>query len=370
MRTVHGKKACTMSRPGRCAALLAVLLANGCMFDGDLKHDTGVVPEQLDDGWTIDTPENVGLSPESLEAIHRELLKEDRYRGVLSLLVVKDGRLVFETYLRQRSDQGRYDNVQSATKSVTSLLLGIAMDQGSIDSLDLRLDELFPEELSGLDPQKAEITLRQLLTMTSGIGFDNDVFSVEMWIDKPSDPVRYMLKKPQLYAPGEKFYYRDMDPQLVGYALTLLTGKSEKELADETLFRALGIRDYFWEAGPDGVSMAAHGLHLKARDLARLGQLVLDRGSWQGERVVSEEWIEASTSRQIDSDVTYGDGVFPYGYYWWIVPGVGFSMWGAGGQFVLVVPERRLVIVQTAFPNTDLPDSGLPDLLQLIQPLL
>lgn len=116
--------------------------------------------------------------------------------------------------------------------------------------------------------------------------------------------------------------------------------------------------------------MAAHGLHLKARDLAKLGQLVLDRGVWRGERVVSEAWLDAATSAKVDSDVDFAGAPLPYGYYWWVVPNVGFSMWGHGGQFVLVVPAQDMALVQTAFPDTDLPDSALPDFLKLVAPLL
>jgi CubicO group peptidase (beta-lactamase class C family) len=360
----------TIRRQPLWVLLVLCLIASSCMFDGDLKHDTGVVPEKRNDGWEIDTPENVGLSSKALDQVHRQLLREDRYRGALSFLVIKGGKLVFETYLRRRSDQSQYRNIQSATKSVTSLLFGIAQDQGAITSLDLTVEDLFPDKVAGLDRRKRNITLRQLLTMTSGISFDNDVFSVEMWVERPKDPIRYILEKPLYANPGKKFYYRDMDPQLIGYAMTRLLGKSERELADETLFKALDIHDYYWEADPDGANLAAHGLQMLPRDLAKLGQLVLDRGLWRGERVVSEEWIETSTSAQIDSDTPFESGVFPYGYYWWIVPDVGYSMWGHGGQFVLVVPSQDLVLVQTAFPDTDLPDTDLQDFIELVRPLL
>jgi len=148
--------------------------------------------------------------------------------------------------------------------------------------------------------------------------FTDEDFSVEMWVGKPKNPVRYMLKKHFYADPGEKFYYRDTDPQLIGHTMTRLIGKTEKKFADKTLFKALNIHDYYWEAGPDGVNLAAHGLHLLPRDLAKLGQLVLNQGLWQGERVVSAEWIEESTKGHVDSEVDYSNGVFPYGYYWWV----------------------------------------------------
>jgi CubicO group peptidase (beta-lactamase class C family) len=286
--------------------------------------------------------------------------------------VVKDGKLVWETYLRSLTDRDHYHHVQSVTKTVTSLAFGIAMDDGAIESLDLTTGDLFPDAVAGLDQRKAEITLRQLLTMRSGLDFDNDVFSVEMWVNKPSHPVRYMLSKPFYADPGKRFYYRDMDPQLVGYALDDLTGQHERTLVQRRVFEPLGIEDYYWESGPDGVSMAAHGLHLRPRDMAKLGQLVLDRGMWHDRRIVSEDWIARATRKQATSETPDRNGdPYPYGYYFWIVPGVGVAAWGHGGQFILVVPEQRMVIVQIALPDTDdLPGGVLNDFLELVDPLL
>jgi CubicO group peptidase (beta-lactamase class C family) len=359
---------------GLCKTLVTASIAlsalSGCWFDGDLKRDNGSKPAELKDGWEIDTPKNTGVSSAVLEAIHDRLLSEDHFRGSLSFLVVKDGKLIFETYLRRNSDRAQYRHIQSATKSITSLLLGIATDQGKVPGVDWSLKDAFPSAVKGLDARVGRITLQELLTMTSGLDFDNEVFSSEMWVDKPDNPLRYMLAKPFYADPGERFYYRDVDPQLVGYMLQDFVGESEREFAAATLFKALKIRDYYWEAGPDGVSMAAHGLHLLPRDLAKLGLLVLNRGLWNGRRVVSGEWISGSTRRWIDSDVEYQGQPLGYGYYWWIVPGVGISMWGHGGQFVLIAPEQNMVLVQTAFPDTDLPESDLPDFVDLIRPLL
>jgi CubicO group peptidase (beta-lactamase class C family) len=343
-----------------------------CWFDGELKHDLGTVPATLDDGWEIATPESVGLSASALSSIHHELLREDRQFGTLGLMVVKERKLVWETYLRSMADRDHYQHIQSVTKSVTSLAFGIAQDDGDIPSLDLTTGELFPEAVTGLDPRKAEITLRELLTMRSGLAFGNSDFSIEMWTHKPANPLRYILNKPLYADPGVRYYYRDVDPQLVGYALQQLTSLRERELVQQRLFAKLGIVDFYWDSGPDGVSMAAHGLHLRPRDLAKLGQLVLDRGQWNGEQLVSEAWIDEATREQTRSETRDRNGeLFPYGYYFWIVPGVGVAAWGHGGQFILVVPSQRLVIVQIALPDTDdLQGSQLNDFLALVDPLL
>lgn len=344
----------------------------GCAFDGDLKHDLGIAPEALDDGWAIAKPSEVGLSSRVLDGVQRELLRQDAYRGTLGLLVVKDRKLVFETYLRSMEDRDHYHHIQSMTKSVTSLAFGIARGDGDFDSLDLTTGELFPDAVRGLDRRKAEITLEDLFTMRSGIAFDNDVFSVEMWVDKPHDPLRYMLSKPLYADPGKRFYYRDVDPQLVGYALSERTGHSERKLVDERIFRKLGIEDYYWESAEDGTSLAAHGLHLRPRDAAKLGQLLLDRGQWDGATVVPEDWIDEATKEHVTSTTRDRRGTFyPYGYYFWIVPDVGYAAWGHGGQFILVVPAQNLVIVQVSLPDTDdPPGTSLNDLLGLVDPLL
>jgi CubicO group peptidase (beta-lactamase class C family) len=346
-------------------ALLPVLVAGGCVFDGELKHENPTVPEQLDDGWEIASPESVGLDPDALAAIHDQLLREDAYVGTLGLLVIKDGKLVWETYLRTPDDRDRHHAIQSATKSVTSLLLGIVREDLGGTSLDMPIDEVFAEEMVDMEAAKHAITLRHLLTMSSGIAFDNSDFSLELMVDRPENGVRHILDKPMYAAAGDEFYYRDADPQLVAYAIERLTGRDPEAIAAERLFGPLGIDDYLWEDTREGVATGAFGLHLRPRDLAKLGQLVLDDGARAGERLVPEEWLEESTRRQIETGESY-----PYGYYWWVIDGVGVAAWGHGGQFVFIVPERQMVLVQIAFPHADLHGSSLAEFHALVSPLL
>jgi CubicO group peptidase (beta-lactamase class C family) len=343
----------------------------GCIPDGALKHENTTVPAALDDGWPVATPAAVGLDPAVLANIHRQLLAEDRFVGTLGVLVIKDGQLVWETYLRDPADRDRHQHVQSVTKSFTSLAFGAAWDDGLFPSLDARLDAYLPDDLEGLGPERAAITLRDLLTMRSGLAFDNDDFSVEMWVDKPAHPVRYMLSKSLYAAPGTTFYYRDVDPQLLGYVLQKVVGESEERWARRRLFEPLGIKDYFWDRGPDGVSMAAHGLHVRPRDLAKLGQVLLDGGTWQGRRLISAAWLAEATTRFIDP--VPGDGApsgSGYGFYFWLLPdGEGVAGWGHGGQFVLAIPAQHLVLVQVALPDAELHGSDLRQFYELMKPL-
>lgn len=354
------------------ALCAASSLLSSCLFDEPLKHDLGVVPEALDDGWQIATPESVGLSSEALARIHRALLSEDRFLGSLGMLVIKDGKLVWETYLRSRADRDHYHHLQSATKGVTSLVFGMARDHGYFPALSQSLGELFPEELLGLDPQKATITLQQLLTMTSGIAFDNVDFDLELYTFHHADPLRYILEKPLYAAPGARFYYRNADPQLISYALQRATGSTESALAASWLFSPLSIRDYYWQANSDdGSTIGGNSLHLKPRDFAKIGQLLLNRGQWAGHSIVSSDWIEQMTETQIQSDFHDASGEpVPYGYYWYVLP-TGYVAWGNGGQYLLVDPEKQLVIVHIALPDTaGLDGSELNDFVELVHELL
>jgi CubicO group peptidase (beta-lactamase class C family) len=194
---------------------------------------------------------------------------------------------------------------------------------------------------------------------------------MEMWVGEPADPLRYILEKPLHAAPGGKFDYRDADPQLIAFALHALTGRHEKQLVDEWLFGPLQIEDWYWDEGRGGVTMGAHGLHLRPRDLAKIGQLVLDRGVWRGQRIVSAAWIDASTFPQLATPEQGSQGPLSYGYYWWSAPQQqAFSAWGHGGQYALIAPERNLVIVQVAMPDAALHGARLGEFLELVAPLL
>lgn len=330
--------------------LMPLILA-GCVSDAPFKFAGPTDPAELGDGWEIAAPEDVGISRESLDRVYKEFIREDRYFNAKSLLVIKDGKLVFEAYCRNQLDRDRIGHIQSATKSITSLIFGIVQSNGYIDSLDQSLYSIIPDKFPS-DARKRDITLRHLLTMTSGLSFDNEDFSVEIFVDKPRDPIKYILNKPLYALPGGKFYYRDCDPHLVSYAIEKLTGKTEEQFAREHLFNPLGISEYYWDADHTGTTMGAVGLHLKPRDLAKFGQIVLDHGQWKGQQVVDSAWIAESTSRQVDTDYQTEPNIRYYGCYWWIFPRwQAVEAWGHGGNFILILPAQQMVIVLTSLPD-------------------
>ncbi len=332
---------------------LAASLVLSCFPNAQLKTDFDVVPEELGDGWQVATPEEAGLDTAKVMEAYRLLWSENAYYNARSLLVIRHGKLVFENYCRDSTDRDVMAHIQSATKSVTSLVFGICRDSGFFPNLDTTLYALMPDKFPD-DTLKRRITLRHLLTMRSGIRFDNNVYSDEVLNKKPEDIVRYILSKPTYAAPGEIFYYRDCDPQLVSSTVQQVTGRSLEEIARVRLFGPMGITDYIWAPNGDGSSQGGHGLFLKPRDLAKFGVLALRQGDWNGQQLVSPEWTALSTSDQTDSLPEQDPPNLRYGFYWWELHGEGtFSAWGHGGQFACVIPGLDMVVVMTSMPSTN-----------------
>ncbi len=331
------------------------LAAAGCVADGDLKRPDGFEPSRRNDGWEVASPEEAGIRASTLDALYDRFYAEDDFYNAVSLLVVRHGRLVAEGYAKDPYDRHRVHHLQSITKSVTSLVFGVLHERGVFPNLDETLRDILPSSSFEGDPRARSITLRHLLTMSSGLDYDNTAFSIDLLMLRPGDQDREILSRKMYADPGAEFRYRDADPQLLSYAIQDRTGRTLADLADELLFRPLRINDYRWQENVDGVTLGAHALWLQPRDMAKIGQLVLNGGLWNGERLVSEEWIDASTTTKVMPDAGDPDiGGFGYGYYWWVIPDLpGFTAWGHGGQYILVVPEADLVVVLTASPDAD-----------------
>jgi len=341
------------------AVLLALSLASfcRCVADSRLKHPSSTTPESLNDGWEIAVPGDVDLDADSLDKVMAAISAEDRYLNTLALLVARRGRLVFETYLRAPDDRDRYHHVMSVTKSVTSLGIGLALERGLSANLDTALYGYLPDKFDG-DLRKREITVRDLLTMRSGLLFDNDDFSIEMYAGEPRDEIAHILGKSLYALPGDSFYYRDCDPHLMSCAVQRVTGQTLEALVRDNIFTPLGIADYYWQQTREGYSCGAHALHLRTRDMAKLGQLVLQHGAWQGRQLVPAAWVDSATAAQTTPDFGRERG-WSYGFYWWIVPRFhGFTAWGAGGQYIFVVPDRELVVVMVSLPDVSADDVG------------
>ncbi len=271
-------------------------------------------------------------------------------------LIVKDGYIVREHY-GDKYNKNTKGKVFSVTKSVLSALIGIAIEKGALSLQDLVAD-YFPEFVS--EPQewfKEDITIENLLTMTSGIfcpsnaGFNNRMSQSE-------DELNMLLHLPIIRKNIGKFIYNDANYNLLSNILNLATKKTPLEFADEVLFTRLGIGNEMedmgkveWEADTKGINYGGFGLKLSGRDMAKFGYLYMKAGVWKGQEVVPEGWIDLSTSAKVS---TTENEVY-YGYGWWICKVQGLKTYyaiGAGGQYIICTPELDLIQVYLCEKNS------------------
>jgi CubicO group peptidase (beta-lactamase class C family) len=330
------------------------------------------VPEQTNDGWQTASLGDVGIDEKPIgEAIDH--IHDKTYQNVHSILIVKDGRLVFEEYFGGYTwdydgDQFRGEftdfgmdtihNLASVTKSFTSALVGIAIDHGFIRGVDEKVFVFFPEYSHLNNDGKETMALEHLLTMTSGLEWNEMALSygntrndlVQLFL--VSDPIDYILAKPVVDEPGTEWYYNGGGTNLLGEVIRETTVLRMDDFAEKYLFTPLGITKYEWDhINPDMIH-ASGNLKLRPRDMAKFGYLFLNGGIWRGERIVSQKWIEESTRGHIS--FPGGSWAAGYGYQWWLktyhlnsTSVDSFYASGRGGQRISVFPSLDMVVVFT-----------------------
>lgn len=329
--------------------LLALpVLIYSCLAESDIKLEyKGFIPEQDNDGWLVSTPENENMEASYLEQAYKLVYDDNRFIMARSLLVIRNGKMVAEAYPHNPNDKNQIQNLQSCTKSFTSILTGIALSRGILDSVSQKLSDILPDQFNTY-PEKQNITIKDALTMRTGIDFDDDENTIELYRTEGSS-VEYILKLPQNYPPGVVFHYHDGAPHLISAAIQQRYGKSLASFGEEYLFNPLQIYDWKWESAKDGITFGAFSLYLKPRDAAKFGQLLLDNGRWNEQQIVDSSWIAEATMPLVNAD-DYGAS---YGYYFWVYTAYpGYAAIGHGGQRIFVVPSKNLVIVYTAWPYT------------------
>jgi CubicO group peptidase (beta-lactamase class C family) len=303
--------------------------------------------------WRVSSLEEHCLDPQKVERAAWYL--ENNY-ATRSLLIVRHGELVYEKYFRSVSKPERAVAIYSVTKSVLSALVGIAMDQGVLDSLDHTVIEYFPEYFyPQTDPRMAQVTLRDLLTMSAGfLWLENGPIEAE-WLAS-DNWVEAAINLEFSEQPGTVFTYSSANTQLLSAILNQLTGEPLRDYAQRNLFTPLGIPDnrWHWTTDNQGYAIGGFAMHLRPRDMARFGYLYLNQGYWDGQQLISPEWIQQSTSSQIDTG-----GGDDYGYLWWVHPWPdqpAFEALGYGGQSIYVAPSLDLVVVVTSEGSFGAPD--------------
>ncbi len=310
-------------------------------------------------GWRSSTPEMQGM--DSAKLLVADEFIQNRLPDAFSLLVVRNGYLVFEKYYSWGSPE-KYAVVHSVTKSVTSALIGIALDKGYLNSVDQSLIDFFPEYITDeSDPRKKEIRLKHLLTMSAGFRWNDRGPEMRDWYTS-SNWAKFTIQLPQENNPGDVFNYNSSISHLLSIILSKSTKTSTLDFANRNLFEPIGIQSAYWHQDPQGYYIGGFGLGLSARDLAKIGFLYLNNGYWNGQSIVSENWVKESTNQQIQAFDHPIYGTFGYGYQWWVkkIDGCSsFRAWGRRGQFIVVVPELDLVIAVTSDPRQPHPPTSI-----------
>jgi len=295
-------------------------------------------------GWQVSTPEEQGMDSGRLAELVEKVAGDE---GIDSVLVIRNGYVVVNAVVYPFLEDTRHI-LASCAKSVVGTLIGMTIDRDLLAGVDVPVVEILADDTPAtVDDLKASMTVEDLLTMSTGLECrDSYLYDwAGMQAMVASDNwVAHVLALPMSEEPGARFEYCNGSSMLLSAVLSEVTGMSAADFAAEVLFGPLGISDYEWPAGPRGVTIGMGELRLRPDDLAKLGLLYLREGRWEGDRLVPRRWVEDSTTPRIESR-TLSDH---YGYQWW-VDDSGYAMaLGGGGQYLIVVPDQRLVVVFTA----------------------
>ncbi|HEX6126558.1 MAG TPA: serine hydrolase [Pyrinomonadaceae bacterium] len=352
-----------------------------------------VHPQQND--WPTATPKSVGLDAKALSAFDTEIAS-GKFGKIDSFTIVRHGKLVFDrryphdyatiygaeakkqSPLNPHDPTGPYNyynswwhpwyqrgdlhTLQSVSKTITSMIIGVARTRKEFPDLDTPVMNFFDaSKVANVDERKRRMTIRHLLTMSAGFDWNEDLpysnpDNTGIAMEASCDWVEYTINRPMAHEPGTKYQYNSGATQLLAHIFRVATGTDIEDYATRHLFAPLGIKQHFWKRSPSGLVDAEGGIYLRPRDLAKLWYLFLKNGVWEGKQVVSAEWVKDSVTPAFDLAPAGGSGSFPkYGLKWWLYPyGKDNSklIWagsGFGGQRPMAFPEYDMVVVYTAW---------------------
>lgn len=340
--------------------------------------------------WPTSTPSAVGLNPKMLAQLDAELAS-GKYGYIDNMLIIRHGKVVYDRSYKHDYEQiygeeakktgplnandptgpynyfnswwhpfyrrGDLHTMQSVTKTVTSVVIGVATARKEFPELNTTMLSFFDTtKVANIDDRKRRITIRHLLTMTAGLEWNedtpyNDPTNSASVMEASFDWVQFTIDKPMAHEPGAVFQYNSGATQLLSHIFRVATGKDIEEYAAQHLFAPLGIAHYYWKRSPSGLVDTEGGLYLKPHDLAKIGYLFLKNGVWEGKQVVQADWVKASVTPSITASP---DGV-KYGFKWWLIPygdkdsRLAWAGSGFGGQRPIVLPEYDIVVVFTGW---------------------
>ena len=303
-------------------------------------------PEEINDGLKTKALGESKLDPVVLQTMV-DSINNGEFGKVHSVLIAEDGKLVFEKYFDGFSIND-LNSLQSCTKSIGSILIGEAIDKGFIKNVNQKVIDFFPDYKNKVDVKWNDVELKNLLTMSTGIDWERSVH--DRIYNTSEDVIKSTFEQKFSHRPGELFEYRNPQTDLLSGIIINTTKQSVQDFAKEYLFDPLKITQFSWNNfKKTNYPLMSGSLALSAREMLKIGQLVLDNGKWDGKQIVSQKWIEQSTSFKINSGQMFG-----YGYLWWLVesqtkPGLKVIIaTGISGQHIVIVPQIKLAVVTTA----------------------
>lgn len=336
--------------------IIIVLLFSLCFIScTGISHSISINPQHsfyeksttyidtIDDSssWKFSTPEQQGINKNLLNQ-GIEKLKESP--SLLSFLLLRNGYLVNEYYFNG-SLRSHSNNVHSASKSILSALTGIAIKQEYISSEEQKLFNFFPDYFHESDSsKKKDISLNHLLTMTSGIYWRENY--IEYKIDNYTNWIKNIIDLRLVSIPGRRFKYSTGSSHLMSAVITKATGISLLEYGNKNLFEPLGITVEHWGKDPQDNNSGGFNFYITARELAKFGQLYLNKGRLDSIQIITEQWVNKSTSIQKNVN-----RIYDYGYYWWLLSLGGhnvYTAWGYRGQHIFIIPDLSIVAVFTS----------------------
>ena len=337
--------------------LTGILTLAGCLPPSAEDLEAVVYTPLAGGDWEVSTPGAEGLDPLLVAELYYNAAQMETLRG---LLVIKNGRLIAEDYFNDGSIDQKA-RLQSVTKSFTSALVGIALNQGLLSSVDQKMLEFFPEIAGEItDPRKDEITIRQMLQMRAGYPWEET--HADLWAGLLSGRYPPLIEAfPLIDDPGTAFHYSNLTSNWLGIIVDRVSGMNLKAYAEAHLFGPLGIEPGEWGMDAEGHNNGCGDLHLRARDAAKFGLLYLNDGELEGEQIVPADWVEASLESYTQDAFKEIDGKkvgryfrdIGYGYQWWSATVDGYQVdyaHGHGGQLIVLIDALDMVIVTTAYP--------------------
>jgi CubicO group peptidase (beta-lactamase class C family) len=317
------------------------------------------IPEKLNDDWEVSSLSEQGMDEALIVEATNQIIN-DRFKGIHSMVIVKNGHLVHEAYFKDYTRESLH-RIHSITKSISSMLIGITIDKSFIKNVEEPVYKYFPEYDSNFDsPSKRRIKIKHILTLTSGIDWAerqypySDPRNNEYHQVRSDDWIGYVLEQTMRDEPGTKWEYNTGSVHLLSGIIKQSTGQFADKFAEKYLFKPLGIRKYEWNRDPSGYPCTGGthgGLRMRTRDVAKIGSVILNGGKWKKQQIVSKDWVTISTDLQIDPP-----DFNAMGYLWWrqsfVIRGKKIQcIYGAGygGQSLTLVPVLDLIIVFTCW---------------------